>query len=377
MIKQKFKLSEYKKPTFLQQYIDRGIIECSDIQFVDFTKINIKRASNRIRQGNATSPKSLSRIAKYENQFENDGGWNPHFPCAVYLLSYGKDGEEFNTVGYNHKTIASHNKGHNPPGVIIKWKDGVTDAQQELYYDELLAHEQTDARVNQDNADDNEIKMSLSRAKLNFEAILLEGTKTDFKDAEEYLNSHLKNIWEKDPKQKKWVNVLKKILGDKSSFSNITDYSSVTLGSEYIRDSYDGDFNFKSIGKIKDDFIFDNNTHQIIKGSNQLFKPEFIYSGTLRRRFGDIIIDLSKSDKRGDNFVFSLFFALGGKQKHITSGDIDKERKLLIEEVEYFYDMIKKMNLQHRVLLIAFLGQKVDEISKLVDYETEKKRLIK
>ena len=43
MIKQKFKLSEYKKPTFLQQYIDRGIIECSDIQFVDFTKINIKR----------------------------------------------------------------------------------------------------------------------------------------------------------------------------------------------------------------------------------------------------------------------------------------------------------------------------------------------
>ena len=61
MIKQKFKLSEYKKPTFLQQYIDRGIIECSDIQLVDFTKINIKRASNRIRQGNGTSPKSLSR----------------------------------------------------------------------------------------------------------------------------------------------------------------------------------------------------------------------------------------------------------------------------------------------------------------------------
>ena len=44
--------------------------------------------------------------------------------------------------------------------------------------------------------------MSLSRAKINFEALLLEGTKTDFKDAEEYLNSHLKNVWEKDPKQK-------------------------------------------------------------------------------------------------------------------------------------------------------------------------------
>ena len=87
----------------------------------------------------------------------------------------------------------------------------------------------------------------------------------------------------KRSKTKKWVNVLKKILGDKSSFSNIIDYSSVTLGSEYIRDSYDGDFNFKSIGKIKDDFIFDNNTHQIIKGSNQLFKPEFIYSNFTKK----------------------------------------------------------------------------------------------
>ena len=57
--------------------------------------------------------------------------------------------------------------------------------------------------------------------------------------------------------------------------------------------------------------------------------------------------------------------------------DIDKERKALITEVEHFHGIVKKAGLQHRILLTAFLGQKTDESGTLIDYETEKKRLIK
>ena len=191
-----------------------------------------------------------------------------------------------------------------------------------------------------------------------------------------YLNNFLKTAWKKDPRDSKWAKILKKLLGNNSSYANVVDFSSVPLASEFIKNDYDGDFVFRTGNKIIDDFKFDNNTHKILEGSTQLFKPEFIYSGTLRRRFGDLIVELNQSNERGDTFVYSLFFGLGGKQKHLTLNDIDKERKALITEVEHFYSIIKKAGLKHRILLTAFLGQKTDELGTLVDYETEKKRLI-
>ena len=60
--------------------------------------------------------------------------------------------------------------------------------------------------------------------------------------------------------------------------------------------------------KIKDDFIFDNNTHQIIKGSNQLFKGNLFILKFYEEEIGDIIVDLSKSDK--EIILFSLYFLI-------------------------------------------------------------------
>ena len=383
MIKNLRNIKDYNSPTFLQDYVDRGIFTCSDISFVDNERINVKRAQNIIRKGNTESPKSKKRITKFEKQFStvnDDGlnGWDSHYPCAVLQKEYGKDGEQYSTVGYNHKIIASCNIKLNPPAVIIEWSDSLSDAEKLKYYYELLAKEQTDSRVNQDDADDDEIVISLKLAKQQFDAILTEGGNNEFDTAEEYLNDFLKNTWGKSPKQKKWVNQLKKILGNKSSYASITDFSSVNHGTEYIRDDYDGEFNFRTFGKISDKFAFDGNTYDFIENSSQLFKPEFIYSNTLKRRWADLLLDLRESEERGDNYVISVFYAIGGDQNHIKQEDIDNKRKDLIIGAEKFYSYIKDAGLSHRVLQTAFLGQNplTDEIGKLIDYESEKKRLI-
>ena len=376
-------IKDYTPAKFLQDYVDRGIITCSEPVFVDYQKINVKRAQNHIRKGNTESPKSKKRISEFETQFstidENGlNGWDSHFPCCILIKNYGKEGEEYNTAGYNHKVIASCNIELNPPAVIIEWNENLSDAEIRKYYYELLAKEQTDSRVNQDDADDDEIVISLKLAKQSFDAIVTEGGENEFNTSEEYLNHFLKNTWGKKPNQKKWVNKLKNILGNKSSYASVTDFSSIQHANEYIRDDYDGEYNFRTFGKIVDKFSFDGNTYNFIKGSSQLFKPEFIYSGTLKRRWADLFIDLYESDLRGDSYVISIFYAIGGDQNHIKQDDIDNKRKSLIIEAEKFYSYVKSAGLSHRVIQMAFLGQNplTDEIGKLVDSESEKKRLI-
>ena len=377
MIIEKHKIEDYRTVEYLQPYVDKGIIEIIGKEFIDYKRINVKKIKNRIRKGKTTSKKSLGRIADYKKKFQKDGGWNPFFPCGVYVMDYGKNGEEHSPIGYNHKTLGSVEEQHNPPGVKIKWSDDLSEAEKTKYFDELLAFEQTNERINQDDASKDEIIISLRLAKSNYEAVDALGITQEFDTVEKYLNNFLKTAWKKDPRDSKWAKILKKLLGNNSSYANVVDFSSVPLASEFIKNDYDGDFVFRTGNKIIDDFKFDNNTHKILEGSTQLFKPEFIYSGTLRRRFGDLIVELNQSNERGDTFVYSLFFGLGGKQKHLTLNDIDKERKALITEVEHFYSIIKKAGLKHRILLTAFLGQKTDELGTLVDYETEKKRLIK
>ena len=184
MVVQKFKLTDYRIVKYLQPYVDRNILEIIGKDFIDYNTINVKKINNRIRKGKTTSAESQGRITDYKKEFRTDGGWNPFFPCGVYVMGYGKNGEEYSPIGYNHKTFASVEEQHNPPGLKIKWSDDLSEAEKNKYFDELLAFEQTNERVNQDDASKDEIIISLRLAKSNYEAVDALGKTQEFDTVE-------------------------------------------------------------------------------------------------------------------------------------------------------------------------------------------------
>ena len=366
-------ISEYQIPTYIPEFVKLGKIKIvEEPRFINLSDIWIDLESNLIR-ALLDGTKSEETVTDFSNDFSPSddwiGGWNPHLgPMAVFIKELKNGKIVYRPVGFTHRCRGSEEAGlEDIPGIVIEIPD--TKNEKTILTD-LYVKEQTYKRITQLDPTFDDILKSLYTYKSEYE---ITNPKYKIEDLEDFLKDKISDVWNRDSSSTSMLKLIGQCIGKQSTFT-VTNYSTSKLAQNFIDKKYDGDSDFKGIGKISKDIKFSLDTsktvsQQIIENDGTFYKPVFIYDETLKRDWftvQDMAGELfdSKSETK-----IMIFLGIGGNSLP-TDETISPRRRKMTNKLDSAISRLQS-SISEYIIIGGWLPSDTDsDRSSILDYDT-------
>ena len=378
-IKQKFDISEYETPKFIESFFN--VLTLGEPKFINID--DVSRLKNWVRKKKSDSPEYQDVVLQFAKDFYRDGGWNPKFPLGLYCNSYnsrGKKQREF--LGFTTKAYTSHKLGCPAPFREVIFDDELSEEEISALKQKI---KQTENRIidrtTENPITQGDIEVSLEGCKDKFETLKKQYEEDNKNDVEiekllqkigykptleENLHDILKD-YGKDHKLKKWVDLVQKLIGAKNS-SFVTMICSDSDVTEWFRTEYSGDSKWKGLTILNDIEFADiskTKPQKVFEKDNEKYKPIYLTLDCDR----DIMKLAKKINSEIDNGDCINYVLFGGLYKSGSSSilekDVDTKRKTMLKNIEKCLEVFKPKILE-RIKFVGFVGQKNSEMGKII-----------